>query len=175
VTATPELIETTRAAAMLRADMHAAYPGVRFSVRKGRGTACWWLAVTYTDGPTTRQVEQITARYPAERYSQNTGRREPAPAQLVTLDPAEPPRLVRFAVDGIDVHREIGSAGRAAVAARIRQVAPGVRALNPDGALTDEILTPEQAAQLGATNYAHGIAHVSDIAWPVFCGIDLTN
>src|SRR5581483_10141530 len=51
------------AAAAIRADLKAAFPDTRFSVRKGDGTASAWVDVTWTDGPNDDMVRNITDRY----------------------------------------------------------------------------------------------------------------
>lgn len=98
-----QYIPTTDAAKALQAALRAEYPGVTFSVRKDRGTACAWIRVEYSDGPTDRAVERIADRFTGPGYL----------------------------VDGVLVSRQIGPDGRAAVAARVAAVAPGVPALDP--------------------------------------------
>ncbi len=51
------------AAAAIRADLKAAFPGVKFSVRKGTGTASAWIDVKWTDGPNDDMVRNITDPY----------------------------------------------------------------------------------------------------------------
>jgi len=54
------------AAAAIRADLKAAFPGTKFSVRKGTGTASAWIDVKWTDGPNDDMVRKVTDRY--ERF-----------------------------------------------------------------------------------------------------------
>ncbi len=117
-----EYVTTTEAAAALKTALRAQYPGVKFSVRKDRGTACAWLRVTYTDGPTDRAVQAIADRYSGQRFNAMTDVYDLLPDRLVTIDGQH--RAVRYLVDGVIVSRQIGPQGRAAVAARVAAVAP---------------------------------------------------
>uniref|UniRef100_UPI003D72C579 LPD29 domain-containing protein n=1 Tax=Cellulomonas sp. Y8 TaxID=2591145 RepID=UPI003D72C579 len=164
-----ETITTTQAAAMLKAALQAAYPDVTFSVRRNRGTAANWLRVFYTDGPTGRAVHKITDQYTSLRYDGQS--EDQVPARLVAFDGEDVPRLVRYAVSGVAVHRTMGPAGRAAAAARIAAAAPGIKCLDDDGNLTHAALSPQVAERLGGPHWAHGPATVHDIAWPVFCDL----
>lgn len=51
------------AAAAIRADLKAAFPGAKFSVRMGTGTASTWIDVKWTDGPNNDMVRNVTDRY----------------------------------------------------------------------------------------------------------------
>jgi len=51
------------AAAAVRADLKAAFPGTKFSVRVAIGTASAWIDVKWTDGPNDDMVRNITDRY----------------------------------------------------------------------------------------------------------------
>ena len=42
--------------ATLKRELSRRFPAVRFSVRSGRGTACAWTHIAWTDGPTERRV-----------------------------------------------------------------------------------------------------------------------
>lgn len=53
-----DYIDTKHVAAELRNRMKNAFPGVKFSVRKGTGTASAWISVNWTDGPDTAEVEE---------------------------------------------------------------------------------------------------------------------
>ena len=59
-------VKTTAAA--MRAELRRTWPGTRFSVRMARGTGYGWLSVSWTDGPTDREVRAITARYQSQRF-----------------------------------------------------------------------------------------------------------
>lgn len=51
------------AAAAIRADLKAAFPGTKFNVRMGTGTASTWIDVKWTDGPNLDMVKHVTDRY----------------------------------------------------------------------------------------------------------------
>lgn len=55
-------------AKLIRADLKRAFPGVRFSVRIKRGGASASARITWTDGPTARQVERIACHYQSSDY-----------------------------------------------------------------------------------------------------------
>lgn len=167
-------IPTSEAAAMMKAALRAAFPGVAFSVRKGRGTGCWWLRVTYTDGPTSSVVQEITDRYTGRKFNAMTDGYDLKPDTLVQFDGEDLPRLVRYMVDGVIVQREMGPTGRAGVAAQVAAIAPGLTGLDDTGHLSTEALTPEQAVALGGAHYAYGPATVRDVALAVFASLDLT-
>ena len=46
-------------AALIKATLKVAFPGVRFSVRTGRGTGSTWIDCQWTDGPTEDAVRQV--------------------------------------------------------------------------------------------------------------------
>lgn len=56
------------AAANCRKLLKKEFPGVKFSVRSGRATWSSTLTVEWTDGPTTKQVKEITGRFSAGRF-----------------------------------------------------------------------------------------------------------
>lgn len=51
------------AAAAIRADLKATFPGVKFAVRKGTGTASAWIDVKWTDGPNDDMVRNVIDPY----------------------------------------------------------------------------------------------------------------
>ncbi|GGM25977.1 LPD29 domain-containing protein [Pseudomonas asuensis] len=57
------------AAANIRKQLAKTYPDVKFSVRKASGDA---IAVQWTDGPTTSQVNTITSQYVSQRFDPDT-------------------------------------------------------------------------------------------------------
>jgi hypothetical protein len=166
-----DLVPTSQAAAMLKAALRAAFPDVRFSVRKDTGTATGWLRVTYTGGPTGSVVQEIADRYTGQRFNAMTDTYDQVPDRLVQFDGEALPRPVQYLVDGVIVTRQMGPAGRAGVAA----VAPDVTGTDADGNLTTEALTPERAVALGGSHYAYGPVTVRDVAPSVFTRLDVTR
>lgn len=55
--------ELTTAAKNIRAELKAAFPGIKFAVRTERYTGGTSLNVTWTDGPTTEMVDAIAGKY----------------------------------------------------------------------------------------------------------------
>jgi conjugative element/phage-associated large polyvalent protein len=52
------------AAAAIRKDLKAAFPGVKFSIRMATGTASSaWIDITWADGPNDDMVRGVTDRY----------------------------------------------------------------------------------------------------------------
>lgn len=56
-------------ASAIRAALRQTFPGVTFSVRMARGTAHGWIDVSWTDGPTSDMVGQVTDRFESSRFS----------------------------------------------------------------------------------------------------------
>lgn len=64
MTTTDTLPATVKAAAAaIRQDLKAAFPGTVFSVRMATGTAAAWIDVTWTDGPNDDMVCNVTDPY----------------------------------------------------------------------------------------------------------------
>lgn len=61
--------DTKSTAAAIRSALRRTFPGVPFSVRMARGTACGWIDVSWTDGPTSDMVGQVTDRFESSRFS----------------------------------------------------------------------------------------------------------
>lgn len=53
----------------LKAELRAAFPGVAFRVRGSTGTGAGWYSLSWTDGPTERQVAELTAKYQSRYFS----------------------------------------------------------------------------------------------------------
>jgi len=72
----------TLAAKNIRAQLKKSFPGVKFSVRK-RSYGC--LNISWTDGPTVAQVEELTSRYDVGRFDsmQDLATTERAPFDTV--------------------------------------------------------------------------------------------
>ena len=69
---TSTIIPTKDVAALLRKELRAAFPGVKFSVRCATGTAAAWINVTYDDGPTSLQVDAITRKFQGRTFNSQT-------------------------------------------------------------------------------------------------------
>jgi hypothetical protein len=93
-------------AAAIRADLKAAFPGVKFSVRKGAGTAASWIDIAWTDGPNDDMVRNICDPYTTEFDSP---------------------------VEGVCRERDISLPVRLAAQDRIREVLPDFQVYDADG------------------------------------------
>lgn len=56
-------IDATESAKMIRRDLSAKYPGVRFAVRTSKYSGGASVTVSWTDGPTAREVDGIIQTY----------------------------------------------------------------------------------------------------------------
>lgn len=167
-------IDTVEAARLLRAALKATWPGVRFSVRRGQGTSADWLYVGWIDGPVVRQVQALADQYRGYRFNAMTDTLDDRPATLFALD-GESPEPVRFDVEGINPHRQIGPDGIAAVAAAVLRVAPDAEPLNATGThLTYYQLDATSAAMLTEGLYTVP-ATVWDVAHFIHARTDLTT
>lgn len=93
------------AAAAIRADLKAAFPATKFSVRKGTGTASAWIDVAWSDGPNRDMVRDITDPYkefgsPVEGVSLDRALSKSVLMQAQDLARAEVPDLAVFDADG---------------------------------------------------------------------------
>ena len=55
--------EAAKAAQMIRTELKANFPGIKFSVRSENYAGGNSIRVSYTDGPKAEAVEEITAKY----------------------------------------------------------------------------------------------------------------
>ena len=62
-------METKTAAKEIRKTLKKTFPGVKFSVRQGRGGSYSTLYISYDMGPTTQAVEGLTNKYLAGRFN----------------------------------------------------------------------------------------------------------
>ena len=65
---TPERDSLVTAAANLRRQLKARWPGIKFSVRVERFSMGDALRVSWTDGPTTPMVDELASRYKAGSF-----------------------------------------------------------------------------------------------------------
>ena len=109
-----EYITTKDTAKLVRAALKNAFPGVKFSVRMSTGTAAAWMNVSYSDGPTEREVRAITGWYEGRKFNGMTDGYDDAGTVLVAGEGEEMPREVRYCCDGINSHRNYTAAAFAA-------------------------------------------------------------
>lgn len=105
-------ISTKETAAMLRKDLAKAWPGVKFSVRMGTGTASAWIDVTYTDGPTYSELHEFCSNYEGRHFNGMTDGYDSKGTVLLVTAGEELPEEVWFGCDGINSHRRFSPAAR---------------------------------------------------------------
>ena len=106
-----EYISTKDTAKLVRQALKNAFPGVKFSVRMSTGTGSAWMNVSWNDGPTSRDVDAITARYEGRTFNGMTDGYDDCGTALVAFDGEAMPREVRYTCDGINTHRSYTTAG----------------------------------------------------------------
>lgn len=72
----PASATPVESASMLKQALRKAFPRVRFSVRLSRGTGYGYCHVRWTDGPSTRVVEQVTERFRGSQFDGMTDSEE---------------------------------------------------------------------------------------------------
>ncbi|MFJ1742439.1 LPD29 domain-containing protein [Streptomyces microflavus] len=93
------ILPTKYAAAHLRRVLHDAFPGVKFSVRTGRGRDCWRISVSWTGGPGRTQVSAVAAPLRA-RFGPGGQRR----ASAIRVNVAGRPRSGVPLIEEISLH-----------------------------------------------------------------------
>jgi hypothetical protein len=111
-----DYIDTKHVAAELRNRLKSAFPGVKFSVRKGTGTGSAWISVYWTDGPSTADVEEHTRPMQGAQFSGMEDRYE-STGNTVTVTVDGRKVTGKPLVDGINTHREISDDALRAAAA----------------------------------------------------------
>lgn len=106
-----EYISTKDTAKLVRVALRNNYPGVKFSVRMSTGTGAAWMNVSWNDGPTTHEVDVITAQYEGRKFNSGTDGYDDGGTALVSFDSADLPQVVRYSCDGILTHRDYTAAG----------------------------------------------------------------
>ncbi|WP_406378323.1 LPD29 domain-containing protein [Streptomyces sp. NBC_01618] len=101
-----DCIETKHVAAELRSRLKDAFPGVKFSVRKGTGTASAWISAYWTDGPWTADVEALTCPMQGAQFDGMEDRYE-STGNTVTVTVKGRKVTGTPLVDGINNHRDV--------------------------------------------------------------------
>jgi len=114
-------IPTKDVAALLRKELRAAFPGVKFSVRCVTGTASAWINVTYDDGPTWPQVDAITRKFQGRTFNSQTDSYDDNGTALIAGDGDKLPTEVWYSCDGIITTRNYTAAGHLAAQRVIRE------------------------------------------------------
>ncbi|MFF7074829.1 LPD29 domain-containing protein [Streptomyces pseudovenezuelae] len=111
-----DYIETKHVAAELRNRLKTQFPGVKFSVRKGTGTASAWISVHWTDGPSTADVDELTRPMQGAQFNGQEDRYEPT-GNTVTVTVNGRKVTGKPLVDGINTHQDISDDALNAAAA----------------------------------------------------------
>jgi len=103
---TSSLIAATK---NIRIELKAAFPGIKFSVKSERFSMGNAIRISWTDGPTSAQVEEITSRYEAGDFDGMTDcynyRKDHAwtdafgSGKYITMSREYSPALVQRAID----------------------------------------------------------------------------
>lgn len=117
---------TKETAAQMRKALKAAFPATTFSVRMARGTGYGWFDVTWTDGPTTTQVQQVTDRFRDQRWDGMSDCYAPVEASLYAIEGEELPVLVEFSCSGANGSRRFSTEAQAWAEATVRATWPTV-------------------------------------------------
>lgn len=102
------LIDAKYVTAELKRRLTAAFPGVKFSVRRGTGTGCAWIRVGWTDGPATSSVWEYARVMQGSSYDAAEERYEETGREVtVTIDGQ---RVTgKPVVDGIHCNRTLSA------------------------------------------------------------------
>ena len=65
----------------IKTALQAEFPGVKFSVTKGRGTASHWVSVRYVDGPPETVIRSVTPSVSSGSVPNGRSRRASANAR----------------------------------------------------------------------------------------------
>ena len=76
---TREYVSTKEQAAWIRAAVRETFPACKISVRKASGGAVY---VTWTDGPTVKQIQEVTRRFELEGFDGMTDMRYGIPLEV---------------------------------------------------------------------------------------------
>ncbi|MGC0334868.1 hypothetical protein RKD23_007945 [Streptomyces sp. SAI-170] len=101
-----DYIDTKQVAAELRNRLKSVFPGVKFSVRRGTGTASAWISVHWTDGPCPADVEELTRPLQGSQFNGMEDRYE-STDNTVTVTVNGRKVTGKPLVDGINTHQHI--------------------------------------------------------------------
>ena len=103
-------IITKDVAKLIRAQLKAAFPGVKFSVRCSTGTASAWIGVYYDDGPTYDQVARIARAFEGRSFYGMTDSYDSNGPALIAGEGENLPELVHYHCDGVNITRAFTAA-----------------------------------------------------------------
>ncbi|MFF2131663.1 LPD29 domain-containing protein [Streptomyces olivochromogenes] len=152
-----DYIDTKDVAAELRNRLKSAFPGVKFSVRKGTGTASAWISVYWTDGPCTADVEEHTRPMQGAQFNGMEDRYE-STDNTVTVTVKGRKVTGKPLVDGINTHRDVSDDALKAAAVLWSEAHDGTEpptsgmlaACVVDGHVIQENWAPQQMWQIAS-------------------------
>ncbi|WP_329296186.1 LPD29 domain-containing protein [Streptomyces sp. NBC_01455] len=152
-----DYIDTKDVAAELRNRLKSAFPGVKFSVRKGTGTASAWISVYWTDGPCTADVEEHTRPMQGAQFNGMEDRYE-STDNTVTVTVKGRKVTGKPLVDGINTHRDVSDDALKAAAVLWSEAHDGTDPPNSgmlaacvvDGHVIQENWAPQQMWQIAS-------------------------
>ena len=115
---TERRLSTTDVAKIIRGELRAGFPGVKFSVRSKSYAGGSSIDVGWTDGPTTGEVDAIVKRYEGATFDGMRDLKEYRDPTLLA-NPDGSYEHVSYGVDYILTHRTIGTEWRAEIGAMI--------------------------------------------------------
>ena len=165
------LISTKDVAKLVRAELRAAFPAVKFSVRCSTGTAAAWMNVSWSDGPTTRQVDEITGRFEGRKFNGMTDSYDSQDSVLVAGSGDAMPEEIVYGCDGINTARTFSAEGHLEAQRVIETDSsiPHVRVCDEDGTLLTgggNLVSPGDEVQIAGHGYsdwidAHQAVHLA--------------
>lgn len=93
---------------LLKAELKREFPGVKFSTRRSRGTGYGYVTISWTDGPTSREVSAITSGYEGSSFDGMTDMESPV-EHIAANGKGEPVRI-SYGTRGISTSRTISPA-----------------------------------------------------------------
>ena len=149
----PEQFNAKEAAAAIRKALRATYPGTTFRVRMGRGTACAWVGVQWTDGPTELDVVKLVSVFESSRYR--------VPDHAAASPWRIPEDETRWTCEGVTTSRTISPEAREKVQREhVRQTSEGAfygLIEGPQGRRTIEAPSPWTTAEEMAERVARSL------------------
>lgn len=92
---------------LLKAELRREFPGVKFATRRSRGTGYGYVTISWTDGPTAREVSAITSGYEGSKFDGMTDCESPV-EHIAATGQGEPVRI-SYGTRGIHASRNISA------------------------------------------------------------------
>jgi hypothetical protein len=102
----------TETGKVIRRALRDVFPGVRFSLKGSRGTGHGWFALSWTDGPTTFEVDKVTGRFRSSYFDGMDDSTHQIPATMYA-DADGVIREHRYTCHGVNTQRDYSEEARA--------------------------------------------------------------